>query len=163
MSAISYHFGSKDELYRACLREEGMSLLHLMERILTPPTSKEDFKLKLSLFLNEYFANTVRKRDLILIVSKDVNSKNAMGSINDIFQKIPLITNEFFLAAQKNGIISESLETTLLGDLFLNPLFMQVLFADRFVHKNDVTSPEFQKKYVSQQIDVILNGLLLAP
>jgi len=140
-----------------------MSLLHLMERILTPPTSKEDFKLKLSLFLNEYFANTVRKRDLILIVSKDVNSKNAMGSINDIFQKIPLITNEFFLAAQKNGIISESLETTLLGDLFLNPLFMQVLFADRFVHKNDVTSPEFQKKYVSQQIDVILNGLLLAP
>src|SRR5690606_8340540 len=114
VSAISYHFGGKDELYQACLKDDGLNIIQIMETILTPPTSLEDFKAKLCLFLNQHFDNSYNNRELILIISKDVSSKNAMDSINKIFHKIPETIENFFKTAQNAGIIRKDLDVSML-------------------------------------------------
>ena len=131
-----------------------------METILTPPTGLEDFKAKLCLFLNQHFDNSYNNRELILIISKDVSSKNAMESINKIFHKIPETIENFFRAAQEARVIRKDLDVSMLCDQILSPLFMQVLFLERFSKQKNVADPHYRRQFVDQQINVLLKGIL---
>jgi AcrR family transcriptional regulator len=159
VSAISYHFGGKEELYQACLKAD-LNILHIMETILTPPTSLEDFKAKLCLFLNQHFDSSYNNRELILILSKDVNSKNAIDSINKIFHKIPETIEGFFKSAQNLGIIRKELNVSMLCDQILSPVFMQVLFLERISKQKNVADPQYRRQFVEQQITSLMKGIL---
>lgn len=161
MSAISYHFGGKDELYKACLSEEGSNILHFMETILTEPLGLDDFKAKLRLYMIHHFEHAVKNRELILMISRDVSSKAAMVNVHKIFRNVPDRMNSFFEEAQKKGFIKPTVKTDYLGDYFLGPIFMQVLFAENLIEPKDVYSPQFREQFVTELIENFLNGILL--
>lgn len=161
VSAISYHFGSKEELYRACLSEDGMNILQLMKNFLTPAASKEDFEMKLRLFLNQFFSYSMNDRDLILMISKDVNSKLAMESIHKIFHKIPETMITFVKDAQDRGIVRRDICPDVFSDLVTQPLFMNVLFAEsaRHLKQKNVADPAFRASFIDQQIRILLETI----
>lgn len=161
VSAISYHFGGKDELYKACLSEEGNNILHFMETILTEPLNLDDFKAKLRLYMIHHFENSVKNRELILMISRDVSSKAAMANIHTIFRNVPDKMNEFFVHAQKKGLIKPEVKTDYLGDYFLSPIFMQVLFAEKLREPKDVNDAHFREQFVTELMENLLNGLLV--
>src|SRR5690606_12958992 len=111
----------KEELYRACLTEDGTNILQLMEHILLPPENVADLKVKLRLFLMQFFDYSINNREMILMISKDVNSKMAMESIHKIFRIIPEKLSAFFQSAIDQKIVRPDLEASSLCDLVVQP------------------------------------------
>lgn len=161
VSAISYHFGSKEELYRSCLKEEGQSLIALVQSILIAPENQADFKAKLKLYLSQFFDHAMLNRDSILIVSKDANSKSAMETVHTIFSKIPESITAFLQEAQAKEIIRKEIDIQSLCHMITSPIFMQVLFADqtRLYKQKDLAVAQFRHQFVDQQVEILTNGI----
>lgn len=161
VSAISYHFGSKGELYHACLKEEGKSVMVLIQSVLTDPEDQADFKAKLKLFIDQFFEHSYNNREAILIISKDAGSKSTMKHVENIFNEIPLGITAFLEAAQKKGIIREDLDVGLVCSSILDPIFMKVLFADlpKNIKRKDINDPVVRHEFVCQQADILTRGL----
>lgn len=161
VSAISYHFGSKEELYQSCLKEEGQNVMAIINSVLTTPENKADFKAKLKLFLDQFFEHSYMNREAILIISKDVNSKSAMDSVHTIFNQIPEAITAFLREAQEKDIIRKDIEVEFLCNYLTNPIFMQVLFAEvskSFKQKN-MADPQARHDFVAQHIDILTAGI----
>lgn len=132
-----------------------------MESILTEPINQDDLIAKLRLYLLHHFEHGVNNRDMILMVSRDVSSKAAMANIHTIFRQVPETMNKFFKSAQDKGFIRSDVETTYLGDFFLAPLFMQVLFAEKLIEPKDVNDAQFREHFVSNLLQNLLYGILV--
>lgn len=162
VSAISYHFGSKEELYRACLEQDGSYISGLIDRILTPPENAADFKVKLRLFVEQNFEYFVNNRDLVLMISKDATSQMAMNTIHKIFHTIPEKLEAFFQQAIDKKILNPKVNPAILVDLINQPLYMQTLFSDmKRTHKqNSVLDAGYRQNFVEQMLMVIFESIL---
>lgn len=164
VSAISYHFGSKEELYRECLKEDGAQIVNLVQSVLTSPENEADLKVKLKLFMNKFFEYSVENRELILIISRDVNSKMAMDTLNNVCSQFPEILSAFFKEAQDKGILRKDIDPQILGEFIVQPIFMQVLFAEsnKNYKQRNVAEPAFRQHLVDQQLLILFNNIFEA-
>ena len=158
ISAISYHFGSKEELYRACLSEDGTNILQLMENILLPVDNEADFKVKLRLFMIQFFDYSMNNRELILMISKDVNSKLAMESVSKIFQSIPEKLSAFFQDGIDKGIIKKEFDPAFLSDLVTQPFFMKTLFSESNKLQKDKNASD-RMHFINQHLSVLFESI----
>lgn len=69
---VSYYFKGKEGLYRACMEEFGRERLEVAERILTSPSSKEDARLKIRLWMEEILVAHVKFPDHTTILHRDL-------------------------------------------------------------------------------------------
>lgn len=163
VSAISYHFGSKEELYRACLCGDGLNVIQLMDQILLPVEGKDDFKAKLRLFLLQLFEHNVQNKEVIHMISKDVSSKLAIESLHKIFHRIPEKLTEFFQTAIDRGVVRSDLDPKVLGDIITQPLFIQTLFseASKFGGHKNVSDPTYRAHFIDQLLSLIFESILV--
>lgn len=131
-----------------------------METILTEPLNLDDFKAKLRLYMIHHFENSVKNREIILMISRDVSSKAALANIHTIFKNVPDKMNAFFLEAQKKGFIKQGVKTEYLGDYFLSPIFMQVLFGEKLKESKDVHDAHFREEFITELMKNLLSGIL---
>lgn len=161
VSAISYHFGSKEELYKACLCEGGYNIVQIMESVLTNPENASDFKAKLRLFQIQFFEYAINNRDLFVMISKDINSKLGMETIHKIFHKVPETMTAFFQKAIDNGILKKDVDPAVLGDLVTQPLFMHILFAEanKQMKNKNVGDSKYRQHFIDQQLQILLEPI----
>ncbi|MGE3611648.1 MAG: TetR/AcrR family transcriptional regulator [Bacteriovoracaceae bacterium] len=160
ISAISYHFGSKEELYRACLTEDGSNIIQLMDTILFSIEDEADFKAKLRIFMIQMFDYFMNNRELILMISKDVNSRLAMESIHRIFNKIPDKLTAFFKEAIEKNILRENIDPVILGQLIVHPFFMQTLFSEKPTKTKNLSDANERNYFIDQQLLIFFQGIL---
>ena len=84
ISLVSYHFDGKEGLYRACFEQFGKRRLEASERLLAKPTSVEDFRLRLSLFIEEFFLWNLEEPDACAILHRECVGQ--MPLTKDIFR-----------------------------------------------------------------------------
>lgn len=117
---ISYYFDGKEGLYRACLEDIGQHELQIARQILTPPASREEYRVRLSLFVENMFNHFLQDRDAGLIIIREYDRLNSPAE--DIFKKLFLAMldtiHAFFKAAQKKGIVSDKHDPFILMNLF---------------------------------------------
>ncbi|MEZ4752133.1 MAG: helix-turn-helix domain-containing protein [Bdellovibrionota bacterium] len=70
-SLISYHFGGKKGIYRACLEKMGEAKLDAAKRILNPPRSVDELRSCLSLFIDELLNWYGEEPELTLIMLRE--------------------------------------------------------------------------------------------
>lgn len=127
-SMISYYFEGKEGLYRECLREIGEKRLAFAQEILTPPSSLEDFKIRLGLLIDNLFSLFLEDRDTGLIVVREYDRMHSPAEevFKKTFLKIFDLTISFFKSAQDNGWISSDKDPFILASLFFGALSSQM-------------------------------------
>jgi AcrR family transcriptional regulator len=131
-SLISYYFAGKDGLYRACLQEIGEGRWQRAREILQTPRTKEEFSLRLQLWIENIFELYLADRDagLILVREFDRLQSPAQEVFRQTFLKIFELMIDFFRAAQTAGFIARDRDAFVLASL----LFGMVVSEMRFDH-----------------------------
>lgn len=162
VAAISYHFGSKNGLFEALVKDFAEKRLYLIAEVLDPAESIEDFKLKISLFMNSFLALGVDDPDSFQVVHKnlDLFAELAPKYFSETFVSFHGKILEFIKGAQKAGIVSKNHEAIILTQILFgglvelirgNPLrkkFLGVSLEDK----------KFRKKYIDSFIQCFLYG-----
>jgi len=112
ISLVSYHFNGKENLFRACVQAYGENRLAAVENYLKTPQSVEDFRVRLTLYLEDYFLNAIRDQDTMMIMHQECMSTNPLTE--DIFKGVFMKSIEkmlqFFTEARKNGILRNEID-----------------------------------------------------
>ncbi len=124
ISLTSYHFGGKEGLYRSCLEKFGTDLLAETERLLRPPESPDEFKLRLHMFSEFIVDKIITEPELSQISFRECDLETPL--VEDIFQTsfigIFRAIISFFEVSQKKGFVEPELDPHTLASLFFGSL-----------------------------------------
>ncbi len=113
VSLVSYYFGGKEGLYRECLGDFGKDRLATAERVLKSPESEQDFRVRLTMFAEEFVRANLRDADLCKIIHRDIDlggSPIAMDVFKTTFLPLFHTFQRFFEDARENGLLRAELD-----------------------------------------------------
>ncbi|HLD98656.1 MAG TPA: TetR family transcriptional regulator [Bdellovibrionota bacterium] len=129
ISLVSYHFGGKENLYQACLQEFAESKLAAAERILKPPSSCEEFKVRIRMFVEELIRSCEAEPEVTKIIDRDIHLSKAITEriFRETFLFVYETSVEFFRTSQKLGIMQPRFDPLIAASL----LFGTVMHLNR--------------------------------
>jgi AcrR family transcriptional regulator len=163
VSAIKYHFGDKEGLYRECFIKYGQDRLSMAAKILSKPTSIEDLQLRLKLFAEEFIKDGLSDIHTTKMVCREIENENPL--IQDIFQETFLKVYEtlvvIFVDAQHSGIIRKDTDPLMMASFFFHSL-TQTLRMDHIAEKyfqKSLKNTEHRDLFIKNTISVLFDGI----
>jgi AcrR family transcriptional regulator len=166
ISLISYHFKGKEGLYRTCIEKLGKARLAMTERVLQEPQSVEEFKVRLSLFIDDFFNAHLEEPELSKIVAREceMNMPLTQDIFKNTFFKMFETIVHFFKSAQNKDLIRKDLDVEVMSGLFfgglvhiaqrdrINEVFFELTIRDR----------KYREIVIQQALLFCLQGCLIS-
>lgn len=152
IALISYHFKNKDGLYTECLQNFGLSRSKQAKEILTPPQTKEEFKIRLEIFCKGMLAsysNDVHAVK-ILIREMDMDREKFRPVIKEYIEPIFYVCVDFFNEAIKKKIVNKKFE----------PLFLSYIVFSCLCHAANSEKPMKRNLGVSVKDAVVQDAIV---
>ncbi len=163
VSLVSYHFGGKEGLYKACLGQFTERNLATAKRVLQPVSSKEEFRVRIRMFFEEMFQSFMSEPELLRILHRDIE----MGKpyTMEVFGSTIMQTAETFVdfvkKAQKAGVVRKDVDP-LLTTAFLMGTCQHLMRIDhissRFFNRS-IKNPANREAVLDHYIKIFLEGL----
>ena len=141
-SMISYHFGGKEALYRACIEEFGRTRVELSRGLIGPVSSRDEFIEKLKLIIRHVLEEMGKQPELLRIISREIEAGLPIASevFEATFLKVFRSIVEFYSRAQQQGYIKKDLD----------PLFLMSMIHGTFMHQYKTDA--IRKRYFGRSI-----------
>jgi AcrR family transcriptional regulator len=163
VSLVSYFFGGKEALYVACLEEAGRKVLELAVRVLQPPKSAEEFRVRLTLFIEELIRVHIEESEITNILQRDcvMNFERIQGVFKESFLKVFQSLHDFIQQGQKNGILRKEISPLIASQVFFGAIThtarMDKLGAQFF--NSSLHDEKVRQKFTSQLVEIAIRSL----
>ena len=163
ISLVSYHFGGKDGLFRACIEQFGKSRLALAEKTLTPPASRKEFEVRLQMFLDAMIDIHIEQPDIMDLMHRefDNRSNKNMEIFENTFLKIFQLLLNFISTAQKRKIVRSDVNPKIAGTVFFGSIKSFLMYRD--ITKSflgiDLENAKTRKEVRDHFLSIFLEGL----
>ena len=163
VSAIKYHFGGKEGLYRECFLNYGERRLVAAKKILTKAESVEEFKLRLKLFSEDFIKEGMDNSHTTKMICREIEEENPL--IQDIFESTFLevykLFADFFLDAQKKNLIRQDIEAHIACNMFFHSLTSSLRsnhIGEKYYNRSFKDS-DYKERYINNLITIMFDGL----
>jgi AcrR family transcriptional regulator len=165
IAAIHYHFGSKEELLRYLLESFGGWRLQSVQRILSPANSPEELRVRLKMFISEYFEAFTQEPELTRIVQAEIELLHSRSEavFKNTFLKLCSMLSEFIDDAIKKGFIYSNLDPVITARCLFSQLAHQTR-SDRINLKfygKSLHDKDYREKWAEHILVIFLNGVSL--
>jgi len=165
IAAIHYHFGSKEALYRRVLERfltaAGMDRL---SALLAPPSGREEFRLKLEMFLRFAAEGIAETPDLARIIRRDTEIMQAPTRrvFMATFYRIFLMIVAFMRAAKEKKLLRPSVDPFAAARFLDTQVSSQIHCGNvrSLLKMGNLADPAYRAKWASDTADLVLNGVL---
>lgn len=164
LSLVSYHFGGKEGLYRKCLEDFGKARLNATERLLTPPESKAEMKLRFTLFCEEFLNNYKEDPEMAHMVFRECEAQ--LPIVGDIFEatffRIFMQIRGFFQTAKDKGFLAADIDPQMASQNVMGMLAHAIRMdpiSKRFMQKT-LLEDEHRQEFCRHLVRVACDGIL---
>jgi len=166
ISLISYYFGGKEGLYREIFQVIQADKISATSSILTPSnlSSKEDFRLRFSLFLEMMMESTARDPHSFKLLHNEM--LEGFPRVKEIchqhFERMSALFTDFFIAGKKQGFVREDLDPRVMGMIIMNIMMGFAAKANfcREIADVDYFNKEDRALMLRDTLAVVLDGML---
>lgn len=165
VSLVSYHFDGKENLFRTCIRQFAESRLDAFTKILKGPESLEDMRVRLTLFVEDFFDYDQREPEINAIMHRDCGANNPLTDdiYRTVFFKAFAVMTDFFRTAQARGILAKDIDVDDRAILFLGGLIHVVRTEAMRVKIVGIglKNPEYRERVTKSTVRMALEGALV--
>ena len=161
-SLVSYHFGGKRGLYHACISNLFTRSAQSSDRILTPPVSAVEFRLRTTLFLEEMLDRYSEDPDAFKIIYHDLENDDAIHlgvteQVVEVYQRYV----DFMRAAKGQGLLAVGIDPETASSILFsvtNNLMRSDDLSVKYVGKT-IRDPAYRKHMIQQIIQIFFDGV----
>ena len=163
-NAVTYHFGSKEELYTTILTGFVSVQLDLAQRTLsTTPKTREEFVVRLELCFAQLLDAYLENREPLRILSREFEEllPRSDQSVLDDAVKVSLVITEFVRDAIPLGFVAADIDPSIVAGFLLDRLDNQARFADAHKKFFGVTTldKEYREEWIRATLRIVLFGI----
>ncbi len=163
-NAITYHFGSKEQLYLEILdRFNALQLSHAEAALSAEPRSRQEFEIRIELFFEQLLDVYLTNRETLLIIFREFErllpdeDNSRIGEM----AKTNFAVSKYIKRAIDLGFVADDVDPDIVTGILLDRLINQAHFAHTHQNFFNVTTydPEYRTYWVRATLRVIFNGI----
>lgn len=163
-ASIRYHYGDKEELYKACIAKHGESRLISAQRFLSAdPTGADDMRLRLGYAIDDVFRIHSENPFLTKLLLSEVESTGHQSDLilKKTMVKMTEVFANFFKACQSKKLLDKNLDP-----LFLTQSLMGIMHhfmrteqtRERILSHKNLKHMESKELLIKNIVDLILGN-----
>jgi AcrR family transcriptional regulator len=163
-NAITYHFGSKERLYRHILDSFASLQLEHAETVLSAdPRSQQEFVIRMEVFFEQLLDAYIENRETLLIMSREFEqlfTKGDGGVVSEMV-KTSFAIAKFIKRAIGLGFVRADADPDIVAGLLVDRLFNQARFVDshKVLFDTSTLDPEYRAYWVRATLRIVFDGI----
>ena len=159
VTAISNHFGGKEELLAAVLDQVNTKIYEPPLRVLAGGcNSAPEFEVKLKLFFKETLRVMLDNQNIVQVAVREIDRSKFLLKLQPYQNEVI----KFLSQAQKKGFVSHKIDIEMLSGIFIDRTLVQVLYKDNIQQFFNISIDDdgYRERWVTSTIDFFLYGFL---
>lgn len=160
IAAVNYHFDSKENLFRRIIEQFLSDLFASSRKVLLPPRSPEDLKVRLEVFLRQTVEAIIEQPDVIRIVQREMERSDLIFQKTILEHRNALIG--FLNQAKKSGLLARDVDAPFAAEFLMgqvaNGCRRDSVKKDLF--GQSPSAGKFRDRWIQQTLRLFLRGVM---